>query len=341
MSAAPTRPFWRNWVVVVPLGTLAVAGFALLIHEPRAPRTIPVELTPPAQAELAEIPLPARVRSVEGRVVDREGAPQAGALVWLLSGDEPRWTSTRADGFFRLDGLQRGPWDVRVLAEGHRPFALVLRDGAGENVLRLSDAPRVAPTVPALVRARLVGTLIGSARQELAGAEVVLTPVQPPESLDAPLPRRARADATGRFAFDELVAGAYRVSVLPGWASGGTWPDLARAAGDEGSPEFVHRADGSAPLSVDLIAGSAAGVLADEDGRAVAGALVTLAPSERPDRPWPPVATDARGTFEFRGLPPGGYRLEARAGSARVARDFQVTARARIEVGRLALAELR
>lgn len=338
MSAQPTRPYWRHWATVVPIVALAVFGAAILLHEPRAPRTIPIQLTPPAQIELSEIPLPARVRSLEGRVVDVDGVAQAGALVWLLSGDEPRWANTGEDGSFRLDGLQRGPWDVRVLAEDHRPHALVLRDTGAAQEVRLPDARRVGPVVNPLRRARLAGTLIGTADQPIDGAEIVLVPVAPPEAFDAPLPRRARADASGRFAFDELVAGDYRVSVVPGWARGGTWPDLARApdAAATDPLTFTHRPDGSAPLSIELVAGSARGNLVDAEGRRLEGALVALAPADRPDRPWPPVSTDAVGGFEFRGLPPGRYALQARAGGSAFARDFDVAARARVDLGTVA-----
>ncbi len=319
--------------MLVPLATLAAFGIALLVHEPRPPRTIPIQLTPPAQAELTDIPLPARVRAVEGRVVDARGEAMAGALVWMLSGDEPRWTNADASGAFRLQGLQRGPWDVRVLAHDHRPHATVLRDTGAPQEVRLPDGPRAAPVVPALQRARLVGTLIGTALQEMQGAEVALTPTAAPESFDAPLPRRAIADAGGRFQFDELVAGEYRVTVIPGWARGGTWPDLARASETAESIVFVHRADGSAPLSIDLSAGSVVGSLLDSEGESLEGAFVLVTPSDRPDRPWPPVATDARGQFEFRGLPPGRYALTARAGSASFERAFEVAPRMRADLG--------
>ncbi len=341
MSSAPTRPFWRNWTLLVPILGLAAVGLALLVHEPRTPRTIPIQLTPPAQTELAEIPLPARVRSVEGQVVDADDVVQVGAVVWLLSGEEPRWTNTDAEGRFRLGGLQRGPWDARVVAEDHRPFAFVLTESSDRIVVRLPDSRRVAPVVAPLVRARLLGTLIGTADQELQGAEIVLTPTDAPESIDAPLPRRSRADATGRFAFEQLIVGEYSVAVIPGWASGGSWPDLSRATDEPVARPFVHRADGAAPLTIDLVAGAVAGNLVDAEGRSVEGALVVLAPTARADRPWPPVATDERGGFEFRGLPPGRYALDARAGSTQLAREFEVRPRSRLELGRLPTVTIR
>lgn len=341
MSADPRRPFWRNWALLVPILGLAAVGLAMLVHEPRTPRTIPIQLTPPAQTELAEIPLPARVRSVEGRVVDADDVAQAGALIWLLSGDEPRWTNTGEDGSFRLAGLQRGPWDARVVAEDHRPFPFVLAESNNAIVVRLPDSRRVAPVVVPLVRARLLGTLIGTADQELEGAEIVLNPTLPPEAIDSPLPRRTQADATGRFAFEQLVVGEYKVSVIPGWASGGSWPDLSRGSDEPASRLFVHRADGSASLTIDLVAGAAAGSLVDAEGRSIEGALVVLAPIGRADRPWPPAATDASGAFEFRGLPPGLYELDARAGNTHFARQFEVRPRSRIDLGRLPTVPLR
>lgn len=333
MTATPARRDWRHWSILVPLGTLAAFGIALLVHEPRPPRTIPIQLTPPAQAELADIPMPSRVRALEGRILDADGETQGGALVWILSGEEPRWTNSNPDGTFRLDGLQRGPWDVRVLADEHKPHSVVLRDTGVAQEIRLPDSRRVGPVIHALQRARLVGTLIGSARQEVSGAEVVLTPTAAPESFDAPLPRRAIADASGRFEFEELIVGDYRVAVVPGWARGGTWPDLARALTAETPASFTHRVDGSAPLSIELVAGSVVGNLLDADGRDLQGALVLVAPVGRQDHPWPPTATDARGGFEFRGLPPGRYALQARAGTAAFAREFEVTPRSRIDLG--------
>ncbi len=56
-------------------------------------------------------------------------------------------------------------------------------------------------------------------------------------------------------------------------------------------------------------------VLADETGRPIADAEVTLSPMTDKDEPQPPVATaktDERGAFHLRNLPAGAYMLEAR-----------------------------
>jgi hypothetical protein len=325
-SSEPSRPYWRHWSALVPLVALAGFGAAWLVHTPAVIPPIDLQLTPPPQTELSEIPLPARVRSLEGVVLEPDGTPAADALVWLLSGDEPRWTYTGADGTFRLAALQRGPWDLRVLADGHLPSALALRDTGTRQEIRLGDARRAAPRLTALASAPLNGTVVGAAADLADGAEVVLTPVLPPEDLDAPLPRRARADAQGRFALPDLIAGDYRVEVLPAWARGGSWPDLARPLTDAEPRAFTHRADGSAPLTVELVCGGLQGSVLDAAGRPLEGALVLVAPADRPERPWPPASSDARGAFALRGLPAGRYALSVRAGTAVWTREVAVAA---------------
>ncbi len=319
----------------MPLLALAAFSIALLTHEQPTPRALDIQLTPPPQAELSEIQIAARVRVLEGTVVDRDGEPLEGALVWLLSGDEPRWAHTDAQGVFRLDALQRAPWDVRVVARDHSPLALVLRDTGAAQQIVVPDERRTAPVVAPLVRAQLTGTVLASSGDDVDGAEVVLTPLAPPEQVDAALPRRARADPQGHFSFPELVAGEYRVEVLPAWARGGSWPDLSAPLVTTAIRSFTHLSDGSAPLTIGLVSGSVRGRVLDPDGRPLAGAFVLLSPADRPDRPWPPAATDARGTFTFRGLPPGRYAIEARAGASTWVHALELTPRADLDTGDL------
>ncbi len=326
----------RHWSLIIPI--VALAGFltAWLVHVPTPPRSLDIQLTPPAQAELADIPLPARVRMLAGTVVEPDGTPAADALVWVLSGDEPRWTYTDEHGAFRLEHLQRGPWDVRVLAHDHLPWSVALRDLGAPQELRLPDARRPPPRLADVHRASLSGTIVAGASVLLDGTEVVLSPVLAPEEIDAPVPRRVQADPQGRFTVPDLIAGEYRVEVLPAWARGGTWPDLARALDSAEPRRFTHRDDGSSPLTIELASGDLRGELADFEGLRPEGALVLVWPAGRPERPWPPARTDARGGFVVRGLPAGRYALSARSGEHAWTREVAVPAGSDVNLGTLA-----
>ena len=63
-----------------------------------------------------------RVQAVEGRVLDRQGNPVAGAVV-RQSGDGPMPTETltSADGRFRLPGVLEGPALIFASRDGYRP----------------------------------------------------------------------------------------------------------------------------------------------------------------------------------------------------------------------------
>src|SRR6185369_1403706 len=119
-----------------------------------------------------------------------------------------------------------------------------------------------APALPKIARVRLAGEVRSRIATALAGAEVVLIPTAAPETLSAPLPRRAKVGADGRFVFEDLIVGEYRVEVRPEWARGGSWPDLLRgpdrpAGPDRDKPRLLDLAGPEAPsaLALDLEVG--------------------------------------------------------------------------------------
>ena len=91
-----------------------------------------------------------RVRTVEGRVVDRQGQPVAGAVV-RQSGDGPMPTETLTaaiDGRFRLPGVIEGPALVFAEKEGFR-FGFRCRSTTDRNpaevvLARTGEPPAVA-----------------------------------------------------------------------------------------------------------------------------------------------------------------------------------------------------
>ncbi len=97
------------------------------------------------EAPRALVPMKLRpLRSVGGRVVDRQGKPVANAEVFQ-SGDGPEQTQTRsaADGRFKLDGFRQGPAFVFARANGFRFHGQLIRDGEPEVTVELTrDAER-------------------------------------------------------------------------------------------------------------------------------------------------------------------------------------------------------
>ncbi len=92
------------------------------------------------EAPRALLPMRLRpLRSVGGRVVDRQGKPVANVEVFQ-SGDGPEQTSTRsdADGRFVLDGFRQGPVFVFARAEGFRFHGQLIREGEQKVTVELT-----------------------------------------------------------------------------------------------------------------------------------------------------------------------------------------------------------
>ncbi|MGE5183691.1 MAG: MSCRAMM family protein, partial [Acidobacteriota bacterium] len=174
---------------------------------------------------------------------------------------------------------------------------------------RASDAARPAPERPAFAVAgprgasgeapaadpladddpagtlRLEGQVLGAGDHPVGGATVVLgsTP-----------PRTATTEADGGFAFDHLVARAYRIT--------------ARAPAGIAGPVVAHLTDKSDPVVLHLRAGSKLAIdVVGGDGKPVDGADVELRGDDRQRAPAP------GGKVTFAPLVPGPYTVVASA----------------------------
>jgi hypothetical protein len=321
---------FARWTLVLPLVALTfwIVGFLWHGYGQRVER--PIAVTPATQTQLAPIVLPLRTRVLAGVVVGPDEQPVDDALVSLVAAGEPHWTWTDDKGRFKLEGLERGEWNVTVTATAHAPLLVTLPDDDVEHVVRLPDAARALPSFSTRVTAPLAGHVTAAIDAPLEGAEIVFTPVLPIEMLDAPVPRRVQCDRDGKFAIEDLQVGDYVVSVLPAWARDGTWPDLARRPNN--APLTWKHAAGASDLAIALENGAVHGIVADREGRALEGALVIVSSSSAPERVWPPVAADAQGAFTVLDLPPGKYAVAVRAGPG----SEQVT----IDVGAKSMVEL-
>ncbi|MEM7311294.1 MAG: carboxypeptidase regulatory-like domain-containing protein, partial [Planctomycetota bacterium] len=241
------------------------------------------------------------------RVVDRDGAPLRGALVWMMAlgldrDDEPASREAgRTDAAGRL-AVALVPADVGDIF-GRRTVGVWA--GADD---RAASRACYAPLADALERElvlatrgpawELRGRVLGC-REPLAGAVVAVGSggwESDGSVMTWDRPQRLRTDASGRFAVD-LPPGRHRVAVTaPGYAPFITHPDSRSGKGE---------------LALHLELGaSVSGVVRDTDGVPVAGAEV-FAGREYDEPSWE-TRTAADGSFELAGLPAGARYLYAR-----------------------------
>lgn len=320
-----------HWTVAVPLLALLGWGIGFAIHQFGTRVERPLEVSPPPEMQIPPIVFPPRTHTLVGSVVAPDGTLVDDALVSLIAANEPHWTYTNARGEFRLEGLERGPWTLTVAATAHQPFTITFANESEPALVRLPDVAREMPKLEQRVNAPLTAQLHAGTEANFEGCEVRLVPTLPLEQIDAPFPRHALCDRSGRCEIADLQLGQYTVSVLPEWAQFGTWPDLTR--GDDATPiVFDHRGDTHAPLAIEIVAGAVHGLVADRAGNPLEGALVIVASERLPERVWPPVRADARGSFTVPDLPPGRYVVTVSAGSGSNRTAVLVQARTVLEL---------
>jgi hypothetical protein len=315
---------------LVPLGTLAALAIGFLVTRWRAQPIDVLDIAPAPESMLRPLePMP-RTRVLAGRVTAPDASPVAEALVWLRAGDEPHWTYTDASGDFRIEDIGPDPWMTSIVARGFDPMLVTLADTGGAQTIRLERAADPLPSLAPIVRSRLKGIVIPSlpGSDNPRGYEIVLVPRAPPESLGAPVPRRVLTDRGGAFEIADLAHGSYAVRVLPYWARGGSWPDLARGASSREPLVLVHNASTAVDeLRVQLEDGAITGTVQSAEKQPLEAVLVLIAQSDDPSRVWPPVSTASDGSFAARDLPPGNYLVSLHAGAAASEQVVSVPAR--------------
>ena len=290
------------------------------------------ELPPPVL--FGEIEPPEGFFPLEGQVLRAAGLPAPDVKVVLVSEalgtGEARplpLTFTDAEGRFRLEDLLDGDYEAILFAANHPSHRTVVHIPRREPVLWTLPAPREPlPVLPDMARGPLEGRLsppVGFERRfsPVVGYEISFLPAADEDPLSGAVKRTVETDAEGMFVLPDLAEADYEVHVLPPWARGGSWPTL-----EEPGLRFAHRAspDAAQSLSLRLRSGEITGLIEGQDGRPIEGALVSLHPSEHPDRVWPLATTDTNGYFRIRDLPPQSYLVEVRAGGDRVQRAVTV-----------------
>ena len=231
-------------------------------------------------------------RRLEGVVVDRGGAPIAGARIRVLDGTS---ATSHRDGRFEVAGLPPGPYRVRVAKGGFRRW-------------RADDVPE-SPLLVQLDDAGMIWGSVTDARtqQPIAGAHIVA--VAEGGKSRRPERKNTRSDVDGAFRIEDLSATRFRVEVRA---------DRYRPVVIEGtSAEPRSRT----PLEVELLLGAEiVGEVLARNGDPIAGANVMAwrrtvdANGRERDASRSParVRSEADGTFALTGLAPGNYRLLVR-----------------------------
>ncbi|WP_437624264.1 carboxypeptidase regulatory-like domain-containing protein [Sorangium sp. So ce1151] len=309
------RPWTRT------MGVIGVLWLALLVLLVRSwcvrPATEPAEsaASPPSSAapaggkarRRAQDPRSRQPGSIAGRVAEPAGAPVAGAMVCALLAPgplslaetrEPVCAQAAGDGRYTLAGLPPARWTLSASAPGHRPAFYAAPDGARAPFVALGAGE--ARTGVDLVLP-VGGVEVRGHVEDIGGGAVSGALVAINSFASGPGAVVTRADAQGAYA---------------AWIDEGPYGARAEADGyAEGTAQSV--APGP-PLKLLLTPASAlvGRVIEAGTGTPVEGAKVTLDNGGGWGNigPGVPVArSDAEGRFRLDRLPPGRYKLAARA----------------------------
>lgn len=231
---------------------------------------------------------------IDGTVLEEEGRPVFGALVWIErqfsnardfdrelrnARREQRQTQTAPDGTFRFAGLPAGRYVIEA-SRGDRRLVPSEQVDAGATGVTLNLRS------PAGLVLRVHSSMTGS-----------------------PVPAfRAALDAYGRGGVAASGDGVAFVALTPNleYRLEVTAKEHAMAIVDGISVRPGERRE----LAVTLTAGaSLTGVVRDDDGAPVSGVSLVPIPTDGSRKFYNGTVTDGTGRFEFNGLPAGEYRF--------------------------------
>jgi hypothetical protein len=216
----------------------------------------------------------AQSRPMEGLVVNRiTGTGIAGANVTFYTPQAVRYQATTdASGAFKIDQMERGEYRAVVEKDGFAVFPT--------QALRVEAAETTAPVraryemqFAAKQDSRLAGRVLDSQGKPLASAAVDL--IRGPEYRF-----RKFTDADGRFTFDQLAPGAYKLRAAPPAAGAGIATYFPSSIEESGAERIMIRGtaeiDGFRLRTAPVV--HVRGVAVKEDGKPAPQAIVRLMP---------------------------------------------------------------
>jgi hypothetical protein len=275
---------------------------------PTAAAALPLTVAPGGEVQ-ADFTLAVQPgRSIIGAVIN--AVPYRPAQIQLLSGDEDvgetRAVFNLADGRFRIQDLVDGAYTLRITqGEGsERTRAVETVEVAGRDIQGL--IVRLAPGITVKGKVRVEGELPTGIRGLY---RVSLTPRDAPDR-SRQQDYSAQVDEILEFAIPSVLAGRYRVSMFTpiGYVASITsgdrdlLPDGEMTVVPDEPPaplEIVVRTDGGQVTGSIVV-----------DGRPAA-AIVALVPVSGSSRDVVTRLAFQAGSFAFRNVPPGEYRVQA------------------------------
>ncbi|HEX5715070.1 MAG TPA: carboxypeptidase regulatory-like domain-containing protein [Thermoanaerobaculia bacterium] len=204
-----------------------------------------------------------RTAAIRGQVVDKAGAPIAGAVIEIRPG--PAWNRgsslymshlfSRADGSFSFHGLLPGG-AYRLVAH---------RRGYGRSEVEVKTSPAGQPTPARIVLGSgttVTGRVVDEGGNPIEGAEILMTDVEIPDPGGLV---QTTSEATGAFTIPHLIPGSFQI--------------FARRAGHAPASRagvVVPEGDTRVDVGEIVLKGGSAieGRVTDASGRAVEGAEV-------------------------------------------------------------------
>ncbi|HEX3128595.1 MAG TPA: carboxypeptidase-like regulatory domain-containing protein, partial [Thermoanaerobaculia bacterium] len=241
--------------------------------------------------------------AVEGRAVDPDGKPVAGAQIYLIptaptamgpgfvmfSDADMKQAVSGEDGAFRIEDVPPNTFELKAEAAGRQSVEL-----SNLEVTSGQDLKGVEVVLPA--GAVVEGRVLSSGRP-VPGAQVELVKPESSNALIVIGSAVAMADGDGYYRIDGIVPGARTFQ--------------AEAKGFRKGVRELEAREGANTVDFTLEAGAqVAGRVVDEDGSPVAAALVTL---REGNNSWnlPNAVSGPDGGFTLVGVADGTYRIAA------------------------------
>lgn len=250
--------------------------------------------------------------SVSGTILDEAGDAVPDAYVRVIRVGGPyasTQTRTGKEGAYRLDAIEPGAVRIQVQVTGEGGYAMNVLDATlvpGENRadIRFGQGPSGAG-IAGRIFERATGAPVG------APAQVTLYAAEEKDGEAGPATLfwgSAFADAQGRFRFPALMAGAYRLVVQPnrrGLAMGAA--EVVLRPGER-RMDLEIGLDPWVPPERRASVAALSGVVADADGRPLAGAYVRLHSAANMDIHRQGKADDS-GRYRVEELDPGDWKV--------------------------------